>query len=46
MKISNYRIDSGEYSFTFTVEDECIINSAPSDGFIAFPDVSGDFVAI
>ena len=39
MKISNYRIDSGEYAFTFTAEDEGIINSAPSDGFIAFYDV-------
>jgi len=39
MKISNYRIESGEYAFTFTAEDEGIINSAPSDGFIAFSDV-------
>ena len=41
MKISNYRIDSGEYVFTFAAEDESIINSAPSDGFIEFRDVFG-----
>lgn len=41
MSVSNYRIDSGEYVFTFAAEDESIINSAPSDGFIAFRDVFG-----